>query len=91
LQPVLTTNSLELMRSMVREGCGFGLVTTFNKTPAEHLDGLAYLPISDPGIPTLTLSLIIAPERKFSITAILSRRYFEIYFDDLERQSVHEK
>jgi len=91
LQPVLTTNNLELMRSMVREGCGFGLVTTFNKTLTERTDGLACMPISDPGIPPLTLSLIIAPERKFSITAILSRRYFEVYFDDLERQSIRGK
>jgi DNA-binding transcriptional LysR family regulator len=86
LHPVLTSNNLELMRAMVRAGCGFGLMTTLEEAP-EHIDGLAYVPISDRGIPPLTLSLIIAPERRFSITAILARRYFEIYFDDLERQA----
>ena len=53
------------------------------RSPIERMDGLAYMPISDRGIPPLTLSLIIAPERRFSITSILARRYFEVYFDDL--------
>jgi DNA-binding transcriptional LysR family regulator len=86
LQPVLTTNNLELMRSMVREGCGFGLMTMLDKSSTKLTEGLAYLPLADKSIPPLTLSLIIAPERKFSITSILARRYFEVYFDDLERQ-----
>lgn len=86
LQPVLTTNNLELMRSMVREGCGFGLMTILDKSSTKLTEGLAYLPLADKSIPPLTLSLIIAPERKFSITSILARRYFEVYFDDLEHQ-----
>jgi DNA-binding transcriptional LysR family regulator len=86
LQPVLTTNNLELMRSMVREGCGFGLMTMLDKSSTALKEGLAYLPLTDKSIPPLTLSLIIAPERKFSITSILARRYFEVYFDDLDRQ-----
>ncbi|PTE11594.1 LysR family transcriptional regulator [Mesorhizobium helmanticense] len=85
LQPILTTNNLELMRSMVREGCGFGLTAISDRSSTDTKDGLTYLPLGDKSIPPLTLSLIVAPERKFSLTSILARRYFEVYFDDLEQ------
>ncbi|WP_368904788.1 LysR family transcriptional regulator [Taklimakanibacter lacteus] len=85
LQPVLTTNNLELMRSMVREGCGFGLTAISDRSSTAVKDGLAYLALGDRSIPPLTLSLIVAPERKFSLTSILARRYFEVYFDGLEQ------
>lgn len=85
LQPILTTNNLELMRLMVREGCGFGLTALAQRSSTEASDGLAYLPLGDKSIPPLTLSLIVAPERKFTLTSILARRYFEVYFDGLEQ------
>ncbi len=83
LQPVLTTNSLDLMRSMVGECVGFGLIALSQGAEARHDNGLAYLPLSDRGLPPLTLSLIIDPQRSPSMTAILMRQYFEAHFDDL--------
>lgn len=86
LRPVLTTNSLDLMRSMVREGAGFGLIALSQCAQVQRDDGLAYLRFSDRGLPPLTLSLIIDPQRSPSITSILMRQYFEAYFDDLEKR-----
>ncbi len=71
------------MRMMVREGCGFGLTALSDRSSTEASDGLAYVPLGDKSIPLL--SLIVAPERKFTLTSILARRYFEVYFDGLEQ------
>lgn len=87
LQPVLTTNSLELMRSMVREGSGYGLIAVFSGAPIKRDDGLIYPCLSDRGIPPLTLSLIVDPQRSLSMTSIVVRRHFEAYFDQLETQA----
>lgn len=87
LQIVLATNSLELMRSMVREGCGLGLIAMPEGAPTRRDDGLAYVPLSDRGVPPLTLSLIVDPQRSLSMTSVLTRRYFEAHFDDLEQQA----
>ncbi|OCI93975.1 transcriptional regulator [Rhizobium sp. AC27/96] len=82
-QPVLTTNSLALMRSMVREGCGFGVTAIASGTPLEHEGGLHYARIDDAGLPPMVLSLIVDPRRSFSMTSIIARRYFEEYLDEI--------
>ncbi|MGV1759690.1 LysR family transcriptional regulator [Rhizobium sp. A22-96] len=82
-QPVLTTNSLALMRSMVREGCGFGVTAIASGMPLEHEGGLHYARIDDGGLPPMVLSLIVDPRRSLSMTSIIARRYFEEYLDEI--------
>ncbi|UVK52509.1 hypothetical protein DBIPINDM_005899 [Mesorhizobium sp. AR02] len=69
------------MRLMVREGCGFGLTAISDRSSTGASDDLACLPLGDKSIPPL--SLIVAPERKFTLTSILARWYFEVYLDGL--------
>ncbi|GES41139.1 LysR family transcriptional regulator [Rhizobium dioscoreae] len=82
-QPVLTTNSLSLMRSMVREGCGFGVTAIASGMPLPHEDGLHYSRLADSGLPPMILSLIVDPRRSLSMTSIIARRYFEEYLDEI--------
>ncbi|QYA16545.1 LysR family transcriptional regulator [Rhizobium sp. AB2/73] len=82
-QPVLTTNSLSLMRSMVREGCGFGVAAIASGMPLPHEDGLHYSRLADSGLPPMVLSLIVDPRRSLSMTSIIARRYFEEYLDEI--------
>lgn len=82
-QPVLTTNSLALMRSMVREGCGFGVTAIASGMPLEHESGLHYARIDDDGLPPMVLSLIVDPRRSLSMTSIIARRYFEEHLDEI--------
>jgi DNA-binding transcriptional LysR family regulator len=85
-QPVLTTNSLSLIRSMVREGCGFGVTAIASGMPLVHQDGLHYCRIDDKGLPPMVLSLIVDPRRSLSMTSIIARRYFEEYLDEIALQ-----
>lgn len=87
LQPVLITNSLQLMTAMAREACGFGLVAMAPGTPVCKGDGLWYPKFADRGLPPLVLSLIIDPQRSFSMTSIIARRYLETYFDEIADQA----
>ncbi|OEC94857.1 LysR family transcriptional regulator [Rhizobium sp. YK2] len=82
-QPVLTTNDLSLMRSMVREGCGFGVTAIASGMPLPHEDGLHYSRLADSGLPPMVLSLIVDPRRSLSMTSIIARRYFEEYLDEI--------
>jgi DNA-binding transcriptional LysR family regulator len=82
-QPVLTTNSLSLMRSMVREGCGYGVTAIASGMVLPHEDGLHYSRIADSGLPPMVLSLIVDPRRSLSMTSIIARRYFEEYLDEI--------
>jgi len=86
-QPILTTNSLSLMRSMVREGCGFGVTAMPAGRPLAHEIGLHYARIADNDLPPMVLSLIVDPKRSLSMTSIIARRYFERYFDETSLQN----
>ena len=85
-QPVLTTNSLALMRSMVQEGCGVGLVAVLPDADIQD-GGIMNLPFADRGIPRLSLSLIVAPNRSPSMTSIELRRHLEAKFDQLAERN----
>ncbi|MGR6466709.1 LysR family transcriptional regulator [Rhizobium sp. PAMB 3182] len=88
-RPVLTTNSLTLMRSMVQEGCGVGLIAVLPDADIAQDGGIMHLPFADRGIPRLSLSLIVAPNRSPSMTSIELRRHLEEKFDQLaERNEV---
>ncbi|OLP62560.1 transcriptional regulator [Xaviernesmea oryzae] len=84
LQPVATMNSLDLMRALVREGCGYGLAVLPPAAPRIGADGLWQLPFTDRGLPPLTLSLIVDPHRSPSMTSILVRKTLEAAFARLE-------
>ncbi|OLP57074.1 transcriptional regulator [Rhizobium rhizosphaerae] len=83
-QPVASTNSLDLMRALVREGCGYGLAVLPPAAPVVGADGLWQLPFADRGLPPLTLSLIVDPHRSPSMTSILARKTLEAGFARLE-------
>ncbi len=53
-QPSVTTNSLDLMRALVKEGCGHGLTVLPPQTPVVSADGVWQLPFTDRGVPPLT-------------------------------------
>jgi DNA-binding transcriptional LysR family regulator len=86
-QPILTTNSLSLMRSMVREGCGIGVTAVAKGIPLKGDEGIHCSRIADRGLPPMVLSLIVDPRRSLSMTSIIARRYFEEYFDELALQA----
>lgn len=79
--PVLTTNSLELMRAMVRAGTGYGMAAAQPDAPLQGAEGLAFLPFPRGTMPAMTLSLITATDRTLPVAAILAKRSFEAVFD----------
>jgi DNA-binding transcriptional LysR family regulator len=83
LQPVATTNSIELIKAMVRQGMGVGIVTVAEGLSAVETDGIKVLEIDGKNMPTFGLSLISSPERKLSAAAILERRHFELSMSEL--------
>jgi DNA-binding transcriptional LysR family regulator len=88
LQPVATTNSIELIKAMVRQGMGVGIVTVAEGLSAVETDGIKVLEIDGKNMPTFGLSLISSPERKLSAAAILERRHFELSMSEIaERRS----
>lgn len=76
LAPLLTTNSLELMRSMVAEGLGFGMICLREGDPLPQSGGLVTLPFPKSTMPKMTLSLIAASDRQQGMVALLARRTF---------------
>jgi DNA-binding transcriptional LysR family regulator len=77
LQPGMTTNSIELIKAMVKQGMGVGIVTVAEGLSLAETDGIKVLEIDGKNMPSFTLSLISSPDRKLSGAAILERRYFE--------------
>ena len=78
LQPVMTTNSIDLIRGLVRQGMGVGIVTVAGGVSSAEIDGLRLLEVDSKNMPTFGLSLISSAERKLSAAAILERRHFEL-------------
>ncbi|NEK19006.1 LysR family transcriptional regulator [Rhizobium leguminosarum] len=81
-QPILISNSLQLMTAMARENCGLGVTACARGAPVSRGDGLWYPKFADRGLPPLTLSLIADPRRSLSMTSILARGYLENSFKD---------
>ena len=81
---VLTTNNLDFMKAMVREGVGLGLLTTADRLDRPAAEGLAYLEIADEGVPGFRLSLISSSDRRLSVAALFQRRRFELCMDGME-------
>ncbi|MFE3837225.1 LysR family transcriptional regulator [Pseudogemmobacter sonorensis] len=79
--PVLTTNSLELMRAMVRAGAGYGMTATRPDAPLGPVEGVVLLPFPRGAMPGMVLSLIAPMERSLPVAAILAKRCFETIFD----------
>ena len=87
LQPVMTTNSIELIKAMVRQGIGVGIVTVSEGLLLVETDGVRVLGIDGKHMPSFSLSLIASTHRKLSAAAVLARRHFELSMgEDGERR-----
>lgn len=74
LAPILTTNSSELMRRMVRVGAGYGIEAFHAVDKSEPGEGLVLRPFKRGTIPAMILSLIAAADRQSPVAAIVARR-----------------
>lgn len=84
-QPAVTASSIALMKAIVAQDCGVGLMTAIDALPESRAGQLVYVPIIDRSIPASVLSLIVATDRHLSIAAILAIRYFAVLLDEMER------
>ncbi|WP_072395419.1 LysR family transcriptional regulator [Hyphomicrobium sp. CS1GBMeth3] len=82
VRPVMTVNSIALIKMMVAQGCGVGLLTDIDAMPEIRMGQLVYVPLADQGIPPSSLSLIVAPERHLSAAAIPLMRYFAVLLEE---------
>lgn len=83
LQPVMTTNSIELIKAMVRQGLGVGIITVAEGPSPPETEGIVVLEIDGKNMPSFTLSLISSRQRKLSAAAILERRHFELSMSEI--------
>lgn len=83
LQPVMTTNSIELIKAMVRQEMGVGIVTVAESLSHVESDGIKVVEIDGKHIPSFILSLISSPDRKLSVAAVLERRHFELSMGEI--------
>jgi DNA-binding transcriptional LysR family regulator len=83
LQPVMTTNSIELIKAMVRQGMGVGIVTVSEGFSPVEADGIRFLEIDGKNTPSFSLSLISSTQRRLSAAAILGRRHFELSMGEI--------
>jgi DNA-binding transcriptional LysR family regulator len=83
LRAVVTASSIALMKAMVAEGCGVGLLTSLDASLEIRSGKLVYVPLSDKAITPSSLSLIVAAERQLAVASILLTRYFAVAMDEL--------
>ncbi|MGE4327343.1 MAG: LysR family transcriptional regulator [Pseudodonghicola sp.] len=83
IAPALTSNNLELLRQMVREGCGHGLIAVCPAAFQGPGAGLVALPLRGAGLPERVLSLIAPRDASSALAAVLAKRHFELFIDGL--------
>ena len=83
LAPVLTSNSLDLLRQLVREGCGHGLIAVCPGAFEGPGAGLSALPLRSAALPDLTLALISPRDSSSALASVLAKRHFELFIDGL--------
>lgn len=86
LQPALSSNNLELLRQMVREGCGHGVLLAAGTELPRLEQGVQALPLRGAGLPPQMLALIAARDRSPALAAVLALRYIETAIDALHRR-----
>ncbi|WP_102227250.1 LysR family transcriptional regulator [Acidimangrovimonas sediminis] len=84
LAPVLTTNSLELLHQMVREGCGHGVIAVCPGTFEGAGERLSAVPLRAAPLPALSLALITPRDTSTALSSVLAKRHFEEFFDALK-------
>ncbi|WP_242661785.1 LysR family transcriptional regulator [Salipiger thiooxidans] len=84
LAPVMTSNSLELLRQLVREGCGHGVIAVCPDAFEGAGAGLAALPLRGAALPDLTMALISPRDSSSALASVLAKRHFELFIDALK-------
>ena len=84
LAPVMTSNSLELLRQLVREGCGHGVIAACPDAFEGAGAGLAALPLRGAALPDLTMALISPRDSSSALASVLAKRHFELFIDALK-------
>ncbi|MBU2960248.1 LysR family transcriptional regulator [Citreicella sp. C3M06] len=79
----ITADSTEVLRALVREGCGHGLIAVCAGLPERPEPGLDEIPLRGPALPPLSLALIAPRDTSSSLAAVLARRHFEVFMDRL--------
>ena len=85
LRAVVTASSIALMKSLIAEGCGVGLLTNLDAAPEMRSGKLVHVPLADKTVAPSALSLIVAAERQLAVASVLLMRYFAVAMDDLAR------
>jgi DNA-binding transcriptional LysR family regulator len=88
LQPVMTTNSIELIKAMVRQGMGVGIVTVSEGLSPVETDGIRFLEIDGRNTPSFSLSLISSTQRRLSAAALLEYRHFELSMGEMGQRRI---
>ncbi|WP_417254392.1 LysR family transcriptional regulator [Celeribacter sp.] len=79
----LTSNNLELLRQLVREGSGHSVILACPATFSGPGEGLTALPLRGAGVSDLDLSLIAARDRSAGLAAVVAMRHFEGFIDTI--------
>ncbi|QDL93253.1 LysR family transcriptional regulator [Paroceanicella profunda] len=87
ITPALTSNSPELMRELVREGCGHGMIALCPAAAGPPGPGIVALPFRAGVLPALTLSLITSHDTAASVAAVLAKQHFELFLDALRERA----
>jgi len=69
LRRIIESNSIAMMKSLVRRGVGVGYLTPIDMAVEAEAGELVYVPLQDTGIPSSTLSVCVAAERHLSPAA----------------------
>lgn len=80
-QVALTSNNLELLRQLVREGAGHSIIVVYPAAFAGSGTGVSAVPLRGSGIADLGLSLIAPRDRSTSLAAVVATRHFESFID----------
>jgi len=84
INEVAVSNNIHMIRSLIKEQVGIGILCHLDIMDEIQSDELAFIPLSDPQLKPLTLSLCIASSRQLSTAASMMLKQLEILFNQLQ-------
>jgi len=87
-QPIMQASSPGMIKSMVSEGIGIGLLTKIDVVDEVRQGRLVFVPLSDRNLPVSYLSLMVPSNRYMTAAAALMTRHVAEKLDTLAKDSV---
>lgn len=80
---VAVSNNIHMIRSLIKEKIGIGMLCWLDIMDEVHSDELVFIPLTDPQLKTFTLSLCVAPSRQLSLAASMMLKQLERLFSQI--------